>query len=282
MKARFIVTLLCLFVVVFMSACVNSQQKRDAQATEIAAAIFATQTAEAPTVTPTGTPTSTPTSTPTPTNTATATPTPTHTATATETPTSTPTHTATPTPTNTATPEPTATATPTETPKPRPTATPTPTITPTPTATLEPVTLYYRSNPKEALGTFPARYFNAQELYQNMTNLNKYLPIMQGALNGVTGSDSANACQIYTNAYEAILNSGVFYENVPDDWKEIDMWYVLSFIYSLDRTRPAYLSCKNSGKVDEFNKNLAWQAIDLTSQVLGAALAEAKAKLGIK
>lgn len=61
-----------------------------------------------------------------------------------------------------------------------------------------------------------------------MDNLNKYLPIMQGALNSVTGSDSVNACQIYNNAYEAILNSGVFYKNTPDDWKEVDMWYVLS------------------------------------------------------
>ncbi len=57
---------------------------------------------------------------------------------------------------------------------------------------------------------------------------------------------------------------------------------VLSFIYSLDRTRPAYLSCKNSGKVDQFNYDLAWQAIDLTKQVLEPGIAAAKAKLGIK
>lgn len=282
MKPRFVVAVCCLFALTLLAACGNSQQQRDAQATEIAAAIFATQTAEAPTVTPTGTSTSTPTSTPTPTHTATSTstPTPTHTATPTSTPTSTPTNTATPTPTNTATPEPTATPKPTETPTRRPTATPTVTLTPVPT--LEPVALYYRSNPNERLGIFPAHYFNAQELYQNIANLNGYLPVLQGALNGVSGSESAAACQTYIATYEAILKSGVFYEDVPGDWEEIDARYVLSFIYSLDRTRPAYISCKDSGKVDDFNRNLAWQAIDLTSQVLGPALTSAKAKLGIK
>lgn len=79
--------LTCLLV-----SCGPSQAELDAQATAVAASIFATQTAQAPTSTPTFTPTSTstPTLTPTPTPTKTSTPTPTKTPT--------PTATATPTP----------------------------------------------------------------------------------------------------------------------------------------------------------------------------------------
>ncbi len=277
---RVFIVLVCLLALIVLLAC-ESEEKRNAQATEIAASIFATQTAQAPTVTPTGTATATPTETPIPTSTATPTPTPT----ATHTATPEPTHTATPEPTHTATPEPTYTATPeatataTSTPLPPPTATPT--ITPTPTATLEPVTLWYRSNPNDVLGTFPAYYFDAQALYKNMVKLQEALPVLQGALSGALNGD-AGACQSYIDAYDAIMNSGVFYEDVPGDWEDIDLRYVLSFIYSLDRTRPAYLSCKNSGKVDQFNHNLAWQAIDLTNQVLGPGITAAKAKLGIK
>jgi hypothetical protein len=99
-----------------------SQAERDVQATKIAVGIFATQTAEAPTLTNTSTPTKTPTATNTPTHTPTFTPTPTDTPTPTSIPTSTPTpeptltptptatSTATPTPTNTTTPSPTGTA----------------------------------------------------------------------------------------------------------------------------------------------------------------------------
>ena len=62
-KPSLILTLLLMAVLV--SACGPSQAELDAQATKVAAAIFATQTAEAPTATPTPTPTPSPTSTPT-------------------------------------------------------------------------------------------------------------------------------------------------------------------------------------------------------------------------
>jgi len=129
--------LVILLLGVVLSACGPSQSERDAQATQIVANIFATQTAEAPTPTPTftvtSTPMPTPTNTPTPTDTPTATPTPTLTPTPTYTPTDTPTPTNTPTPTITPTPThtPTPTSTPTSTPIP-PTATPTQTRVPTP------------------------------------------------------------------------------------------------------------------------------------------------------
>lgn len=102
--------LLLLLVDVLVTSCQSIQANRDVKSTKIAAAIFATQTAEAPPPTPTNTPTPTrlPTATNTPTST--ATPTPTFTL----------------TPTNT--PTPTNTATPTETPTPKLT----PTLTPTP------------------------------------------------------------------------------------------------------------------------------------------------------
>ncbi len=83
-----------LLIVIMVSACGPSQAALDATTTQIAADIFATQTAQAPTITPTFTPSLTPTLTWTPTRT--------------------------PLPTNTSTPIPTSTPTRTPTPTPRP------------------------------------------------------------------------------------------------------------------------------------------------------------------
>jgi hypothetical protein len=76
---KVVTTSLLLVACVFLVACGPSQAEQDAQATQIAANVFATQTAGAPTATPTPTPsnTPTPTSTPTPTITPTRTETPT-------------------------------------------------------------------------------------------------------------------------------------------------------------------------------------------------------------
>ena len=107
-----------LLIGIILSACGPSQANLDVRATQVAASIFATQTAQAPTVTPTFTPSPTPT------------------ATATATPTSTPTNTPTPTPTPTQA-LPTATASPT--PKPTlPPASPAPTKPPTAVAPTRP------------------------------------------------------------------------------------------------------------------------------------------------
>lgn len=77
-KLRILISIL---IAVTLSGCGLSQADVDATATQMASEIFATQTAQAPTVTPTftpsPTPTATPTLTPTPTNTPTITPTPT-------------------------------------------------------------------------------------------------------------------------------------------------------------------------------------------------------------
>jgi len=103
-KRTILFTLIVILVGLSLVACGSSQAKLNAQATEIVASIFATQTAGAPsTATPTFTPTLTPT--------------------------------ATDTPTATFTPSPTATPSPTQTPTPSktPTRTPSPTLTPTPT-----------------------------------------------------------------------------------------------------------------------------------------------------
>jgi hypothetical protein len=101
---------------------------------------------------------------------------------------------------------------------------------------------------------------------------------MREAIPGVRTGDAA-ACASYIASYESILYSGVFYDDVPGDWQNIDLVYVLSFIYSLDRTRPAYLSCVNAGQVDDFNANLAFTTIEQTLNVLNPAIAEAAGKL---
>ena len=255
-----------------LAGCGPSEAELSAQATQVAHDIFATQTAQAPTFTPTAT------TTPTATNTPTATPTETPTATAT--PTDTPTPTLTPSPTNT----PTETPVPTDTPTPTLTPTPKPTSPPQPTATATAefsgsdfVTTYYRSNPNEVLGVFPERPFDGKALYDNMVRMQQSINAMLSALDGAGKGDAAS-CATYTQSYESILNSGVFYSDVPGDWQDIDLAYVLSFIYSLDRTRPAYLSCINSGMVDSFNLILAMQAMNDTLSLLNPATAAAAAK----
>jgi SH3-like domain-containing protein len=76
MKTRRVLNLLALLTSGALSACGPSQAELNATATRIAANVFATQTAVAPTATSTPTETSTPTRTPTPTHTPTRTPTP--------------------------------------------------------------------------------------------------------------------------------------------------------------------------------------------------------------
>ena len=110
MEKKVLFVLVCLLIGALLVACGPSQAELDAQATKVAADVFATETAEAPTRTPIPTLTPTPTATLTSTLTPTSTPTPTPTSTNTATPTHTPTPTN--TPTSTLTPAPTATATP--------------------------------------------------------------------------------------------------------------------------------------------------------------------------
>lgn len=228
----------------------------------------------APTDTAAPTDTPTPTETPVPSNT----PTPTDTATPTDTP----------TPIPTDTPEPTETAAPTNTPAatatPRPATAVPPTPTPAPTATAEggdadedednTIVVYYISNPNDILGVFPEEPFDAEGLKRNMQNIQGSLNTMRNNLDGAKAADAA-ACANYVQAYNNILYSGVFYEEVPAAWRDIDVIYFLSFIYSLDRTRPAYLSCIGSGKVDDFNYGLAHSAIEQTLSILTPAIQRA-------
>lgn len=247
----------------------------------------ATEVEAAPTEVP-ATDTAVPTDTATPEPTDTATPEPT------DTPSPTPTDTATPSPTNTATPTPTDTATPTPEPTntPRPANTPRPTNTPDPARTpaqpaatatpeeeeVDTIILYYISNPNDILGVFPVRPFDGQAMYNNMVSMRNSLYAMQGALDGALAGD-ATACANYVAAYNNILYSGVFYDDVPPAWQEIDTVYMLSFIYSLDRTRPAYLSCVDAGRVDDFNYGLARQSIDQVMSILPQAIAAAEGML---
>lgn len=223
-------------------------------------------------------------------------------------PTDTPEPTETPSPTNTATPTNTPTPVPTDTPEPTetptvtavpPTNTPVPvTNTPAPTAETETegdgadetddgeegddgepemITVYYISNPNDILGVFPELPFDAEGLKANMNNINRSLQTMRGSIDGAHAGDQA-ACDTYVGAYNNILYSGVFYKDVPGDWEEIDFVYFLSFIYSLDRTRPAYLSCVNAGTVDDFNYSLALTAINQTQTFMEPALNSANSR----
>ena len=169
-----------------------------------------------------------------------------------------------------------------------PTDTPTPTETPLPTstplpppATVEPtpdnITLFYISNPDDILGTFPVRPFDKVALYNNMLNIRNSLNGLQGALSGI-GSGDPTACQTYIDTYNNLLYSGVFYDDAPPDWEGLAFAYEISFIFSLDRTRPAYISCVDSGQVDTFNSNLAITTIIQTIEFLTPHIDEAAAK----
>jgi len=120
--------------------------------------------------------------------------------------------------------------------------------------------------------------FNANDLYNNMLRIRNSLNTMRDNIDGAKNGDAA-ACTAYVNAYNNILYSGVFYEDVPGDWQEIDWAYFKAFIYSLDRTRPAYLSCVNAGRVDDFNAGLATQTIFQTLDFINPYINAAAAKL---
>lgn len=245
--------------------------------------IPATETA-VPTDTPAPTDTPEPTETPEPTDTAT----PTETPEPTETPTTPPTETAVPT----ETPETTETPQPTSPPQPTNTAAPAaPTTAPSDdngdgesgegdetseeeSGESEPIVVYYISNPNDVLGVFPVEPFDADGLRSNMSNIQGSLNTMRNNLDGAKAGDAA-ACTSYVSAYNNILYSGVFYEDVPPEWQDVDGIYFISFIYSLDRTRPAYLSCVDAGKVDDFNFGLALTAIDQTLSILNPAIQSA-------
>jgi len=249
-----------------LAACSPSESVAEPQAPELAAESLNSQMEEAPTVAPTVAPTATETveSSPTPTTAPAETPTvtPTYTPTPTETPTAAPTDTPTATPSPTPTETPIPSPTPTETPTPRPTIPPPPPPTATPEEAEE-IVIYYISNPNDILGVFPVRTFDAAGLVNNMLRIRSALQTMRANIDG-TKDPGNGACDAYVGAYNSILYSGVFYEDVPGDWQEIDGAYYISFVYSLDRTRPAYLSCVNAGKVDGFNLGLARQTLDET------------------
>jgi outer membrane biosynthesis protein TonB len=139
------------------------------------------------------------------------------------------------------------------------------------------VVIYYISDPNEILGVFPVRPFDRDEALSKMQIIRGALYTMRENLPGARSGDAA-ACGNYVNAYNNVLYSGVFFDPVPPEWQNIDEIYYISFIYALDRTRPAYLSCSNAGRVDDFNANLAEQAIGQTLSFLEPAINEAAAR----
>ncbi|MCA9962755.1 MAG: hypothetical protein KC423_00875, partial [Anaerolineales bacterium] len=88
----------------------------------------------------------------------------------------------------------------------------------------------------------------------------------------------AAACAAYVQGYNNILYGTRFFDEVPANWQDIDSLYVLLFIYSLDRTRPAYLSCANSGRIDDFNYSLAYTTINDTLEVLNPTVQSAASR----
>lgn len=142
------------------------------------------------------------------------------------------------------------------------------------------ITVFYLSNPNEILGEFPVRTFDAEEFYTNLILLRAGLEVMKNNLDGALRGD-AEACETYAGAYLLILLSGVFYVDVPPQWQDADARYFLSFIYALDRTRPAFLSCLNAGRVDSFNYGLAMESIYDAIAVVDPAIQNAEQLLGI-
>jgi uncharacterized protein YraI len=143
--------------------------------------------------------------------------------------------------------------------------------------TIDTMIIYYISNPNDILGVFPVRPFDPAEALAKMQIIRGALYTMRDALPGARAGD-ATACANYADAYNNVLYSGVYYDPVPPEWQDIDGAYYLSFIYALDRTRPAFLSCIDSGHVDDFNAGLAEQSISQTLSLLEPAINEAAAR----
>jgi hypothetical protein len=187
------------------------------------------------------------------------------------------------------TPYPSPTVVPEDTATPTATATNTPTVTPTPdgtttsqvgaTPTYEIFILYYESDPTEVLGVFLIKPFNGQELYEVMTNARDQLAVMQDVI--FLTEDDPLACATYIAAYNSIRDSGVVYDQVPGTWVEVYRLYVPAFIMSLDRTRPAYLSCVQTGQVSPFNASLASTTIEQALQMWKPAIDGAEDRLGL-
>jgi uncharacterized protein YraI len=141
------------------------------------------------------------------------------------------------------------------------------------------VVLFYLSNPSDVLGTFPLQPFDASKLYNQMVSIRSNLETMRNSLSGARDGD-ASACTSYVSAYNNILYGAIFFGDVPPAWQEISFLYELSFIYALDRSRPAYFSCLNAGKIDEFNYSLAFSSIEDALRVLNPIIDRAAASAG--
>lgn len=141
------------------------------------------------------------------------------------------------------------------------------------------ITIVYASNPDEVLGVFPVVLFDAELMYNRMVLNQQALNDMRDSLSGMLAGDQA-ACDRYESAYERIKENGIFFVDIPGDWINLDLVYFNTFIFALDRTRPAYLSCFDSGRVDQFNHDLAFQTIVQTLDLLNPAVEESAAKLG--
>ena len=139
------------------------------------------------------------------------------------------------------------------------------------------ITLYYISNPSDILGTFPVQPFDADAIRSDLYGMQQALNTMRSNLDGAKAGDAA-ACAAYVQGYNNILYGTRFFDEVPANWQDIDSLYVLLFIYSLDRTRPAYLSCANSGRIDDFNYSLAYTTINDTLEVLNPTVQSAASR----
>lgn len=54
-----------------------------------------------------------------------------------------------------------------------------------------------------------------------MVNMRQSLHTMRDTIYGAHAGD-AYACNAYVNAYNTILYSGIFYDEMPGDWEDID------------------------------------------------------------
>jgi hypothetical protein len=142
------------------------------------------------------------------------------------------------------------------------------------------VVVYYLSNPDEILGVFPILDFDAEWLYNDMLWMKEGIDMMLGALDGASRGDRA-ACGHFLHGYEMVFDSGAWYENVPAEWAEADARFYTALIWTLDRTRPAAISCDEAGRVDPFNYGLAMQSLHQAQNVLNPAIAIAEALLGV-
>ena len=225
MRSTTIFVWVCLLAAATLVACGPTQEDLDQQATQIAADIFGTQTAQAPTITNTPPPT----------------------ATSTPEPTATPTFTPTDEPTSTPTDAPTLTPSPTETPVPTPTDTATATLIPSPT--LSPPTRVPPTPVPQAHAypSTPIQNFDVDVFLSYLGRVRDSFRSAQSELPQIFSGAKHGDCGSYIGWFALWIAEAPGFTDVPADWYPLYAEYRSLLKQAIESTWEIHTVCDSGG-----------------------------------